>query len=243
MKKLVIFSIILAVAAGIAASLLFALTPSDYILDYSVYDDKLYTLSSYSHGIYLKCSDKQGIISSHRLKYQSGKYAGLLADNERVYTLAVDGSDIVIDEFDADGSYLKEMLRVPGNELGIYNCQIKQCFVSSENDSSKLFTDIIMLTGGDVIVFPIFKDTVQQMIHYDINCEDMLIWAQRCNDGLYYMTARGELFLLSGNGKSYPIAFENGVVPYEPQASYYSLFLTDAGSISLKQIVAFPAND
>ena len=51
MKKILIFSIILAVIAGIAGALSFALTPADYILDYAVYgEDTLYTITSYSHG-------------------------------------------------------------------------------------------------------------------------------------------------------------------------------------------------
>lgn len=244
MKKIIIFSIILAVAAGIAASLLFALTPSDYILDYAVYnDDTLYTLSSYSHGIYLKKSDNQGIISSHRLKYRNGRYMGLLAENDRVYTLVIDGADIVVDEYDADGGYLKEMLRVAGSKLGVYGCNLEQYFISSENESSKLFTDIIMLADGDVFVYPIFKDTVQQMIHYDINCEEGIIWAQRGYDGLFYMTRQGELFLLANDGRTHLIELDEGYVPYDPQVSYFSLFLTDVGSVSLKHIIVSPNED
>lgn len=244
MKKIIIFSIILAVIAGIAGALTFALTPSDYIKDYAVYgDDTLYTISSYSHGLYLKTSDKNGLISSQRLKHQNGMYTGIMADNDRVYTIALVGTELVVDEYDSDGSYMKEMLRIPCAELGVYNGKLAQYFVSSESQSSKLLTDVVLLTEKGVLIYPIFKDSVQPMIRYDINCDTLIAWAQRGTDGLYYMDNLGQLYLLTNDGDTFKLNIGEGCVTYDPHVAYFSLYFTDLSSVSLNQCLVYYDSD
>lgn len=244
MKKILIFSIILAVIAGIAGALSFALKPANYILDYAVYgEDTLYTISSYSHGTYLKTSDKNGVISSQRLKHQNGAYNGIIADNDRVYTIALTGTEIVVDEYDINGSYMKEMLRIPVSGLGFYDSMLEQYFVTSDNQSPKFLTDVVLLTEKGVLIYPIYKDTVQPMIRYDINSDTQIVWAQRGSDGLYYKDDIGQLNLLTNDGDIFTLNIGEGCVAYDPHVAYFSLYFTDLSSVSLTQCFAYYDSD
>lgn len=240
MKKITVFSIILAVLAGIAASLLFGLNPSKYILEYAIYgENSLYTISQYNHGLYLKHSDKNGIISSHRLKYQHGTYCGLTANNDRLYTLCLIGTEYVVDEYEIDGSYMKELLRIPETEYGVYSSTLCQYYEANSNSTAKMLTDVIFIAGNEIYIYPIFMDSVQPMIHYSTKHDANIVWAQRTAGGLYFLDQNGELFTIDDNSRVYHLEFENECIPYAPSASYFSIFMTNLSNLSLSQSYAY----
>lgn len=236
MKRLVIFLIILSVAAGAAVSLCYALLPSDYILCYSVYNgDTLYSVTSYNYGTYLKKSDRDGILFSRRLKHQNGRYKSVIAANDRVYTMAEVNDNIIVDEYDADGSYIGEMMSFSIEEMGITKSGMSQFILDEVSESSKLLVDVVLIAENEVLVQPIFRDREQQSILYNIDPEDdtSIVWAQRGNYGLLYSDSAGRLYLLPDSGGRYPIDIGEGRVSFEPMASGSELYFVDLSSMSL----------
>ncbi|MGN0597650.1 MAG: HAMP domain-containing protein [Ruminiclostridium sp.] len=234
MKKIIVFSLILAIIAGIAGSLLFGLTPSQYILEFSVNgENSLYTISQYTHGVYLKKSDKNGIIFSHRLKYQNSGYCGLITNNDRLYTLVLDGSDVVVDEYDLNGNYITEMLRLPNTPFTTSSAALVQYFDETQDSATKLVTDVVMFTYSDVFIYPIYGDTVQPLIHYSIDSEYGIVWAQRLFRSLYYMDQQGDIFIVTEQGNTHKLDISDEFVPFDLTLSYYSLFFTNLSDTSL----------
>lgn len=243
MKKIIIFLIILSVAFGTWIFLSLALVPSNYILCYSVYEDEiLFSVCDYDNGVYLKKSDKNGIISSHRLKHRKAEYESVIVCNERVYTLCRTDKDIVVDEYDLNGGYIKEILRRSESELGVTECFLAEYYQAENNETPKIITDVVLVTGNDVVVYPIFKDILQQTIHYDINSDLEIVWAQRGWNGLYFSNAKGNCFLLS-NGEIHPLDFGEDCVPFNPMLTAYSMYLMDLNTVSLTEYLVYMDED
>lgn len=239
MKKIVIFLIILSVAFGTWISLSLALVPANYILGYSVYENEtLFSICSYDYGAYLKKSDKNGIISSHRLKRQGGEYKNVVACNERVYTLALTDSDAVVDEYDLNGGYIGEKLRFSKSERGIKYCYLAQYYQHKDNESPKVVTDAVFVTENGVVIYTLDKDKEPERISYDINSVTDIVWAQRGWSGLYFSSVEGNYFLLSGE-KVYPLDFGEGFVPFNPMLSSLSMYIMDLNTVSLVEKIIY----
>ncbi len=231
MKKIIIFLIILSVSFGMWISLTLALTPANYILCYSVYENEtLFSVCGYDYGAYLKKSDKNGIISSHRLKRQEGEYINVVACDERVYTLALTDNDAVVDEYDLNGGYIGEKLRCSKREFA--DCDLAQYYQKKDNGSPKAVTDAVFVTGDGVVIYTLDKDKEPEKIYYDINSASDIVWAQRGGNGLYFSGAEGDYFLLSG-GKVYPLDFGEGFVPFNPMPASSRMYIIDLNTVSL----------
>ncbi len=245
MKKIIIFLIILSVAFGTWISLRFALVPPNYILGYSVYEDEiLFSICDYDNGVYLKKSDKNGIISSKRLKHQSGEYKSVAACDKRVYTMAIVGADIVIDEYNLNCGYMKEMLRCNMHELGITYSYLEKSYQEDNNQNPRIVVDVVLVTGNDIIVYPISGDVPEQTIHYDINFDTDIVWAQRGLGGLFFNDVKGDYFLMY-EGKIHPMDLGENCVPFNPMLSLHMFYSIDLNTVSLMEfwMYAFDTNN
>ncbi len=242
MKRLVIFLIILSVAAGIAVSLCYALLPSDYILCYSVYNgDTLYSITSYNYGTYLKKSDSDGIIFSGRLKHQNGRYKSVIAANDRVYTMAEVNGQIIVDEYDADGAYIGESFST--EKEGITQSLLSRFVQHKAGEPSKQMVDVVLIEGNEVLVYPISKDKKSELL-YRVDPEDDagLVWAQRGSEGLFCSDSAGRFYLLSDSGGLYPVNIGEGRVGFEPMVSGSALYFVDLSSTSFVEFLVMPGD-
>lgn len=237
MRKIVLFSGIIAIVFGIIAAIIFGTTQSEHIIAYDISDDKMFTIADYWYGDYLNISSTTGAETAVRLPDDGVLFRDIQAYKNNVYVMSVYASSCIVDKYDFSGKYIERQytFEIPENSsLDYYSLDIFDNSKYYESQVDYLLEAVFIINGREVIRQPIAgSNNIPE--RYILAEDASAVWASFISNRLFYMNDVNELYAINDNNK--PIHLDLGdAVPYQPFTASYTLHFTDLRTITLKEI-------